>query len=334
MPASLTPNEVDALMDAIDDGRIDTAAEAEPVDQKAETRIKAFDLTSRDRIIRGRMPTLDVINARTARALANTLSDMLQEDVDVSCEPATPIKLGEFLSYQSEPACINLISLAPLLGSGLLCVQPDLFFVLLDTVFGGSEPGERSPVGLTNGRDYTSIELDFARNLVTNWAACARNAWAGVRPFEPGYLHTEISPGHVSIGSISDVVISTTYLVRLTNFEGKIELAIPYTSLDPIKHLLLEHRTEESAADRRHWQDRLFDALSEVPLKLRIEFGRASMLLAKLIDLKPGDLVRLNSHPDGRLPMHIESRPKAWVTPVEINGNLAFEFDEWRNHDR
>ncbi|RME20563.1 MAG: flagellar motor switch protein FliM, partial [Deltaproteobacteria bacterium] len=113
MPPTLSQNEVDALMDALEQGQIDTD------DGKAsgpQPEAKPYDLTSRDRIVRGSMPMLDVVNGRMARRLAQRLSDQLQEDVSLTAQPAAPMKLGEFLSYQPQPACINIVGFAPLLG--------------------------------------------------------------------------------------------------------------------------------------------------------------------------------------------------------------------------
>jgi len=329
MPPTLSQNEVDALMDALEEGRIDTTS-GQTESGQAEAEARPFDLTSRDRIVRGSMPMLDVINGRLARRLGGILADELQTEIQVTAQPAAPIKLGEFLSYQPQPSCINLISFPPLLGTGLLCIQPNLFFTMLNMVFGGD--GDKPAEAVA--RDLTAIELDFARTLVERWASSAASAWAETHPLQPVYLATEISPEHVSIGAASDVVISTTFDVRLgEQVEGKFELAIPYASLEPIRSRLMEHPTEETTEDRQRWTEGLYQALLEVPLRLRVELGRSSMPLQQMLALRGGDVVRLNSHPQMQLPLFVAGRLKAEVLPVQANGNLAFRFEDWRSHD-
>lgn len=327
MPPTLSQNEVDALMDALEQGQIDTEEQSAGT---AQPEFKPFDLTSRDRIVRGSMPMLDVINARLARHWSALLSDMLRDELNITAQPAAPIKLGEFLSYQSHPACINLVSLPPLLGTGLLCFQPNLFFTMLDTVFGGSS---KQPI-MAESRDLTPIELDFARTLVGGWAECAAAAWAGTHPVQPAYLQTEISPDHVLVGTASDVVMSTTYDVRLgEQLESKIELAVPYSTLEPIRDRLMQHPTEETDSDRHRWQENLLQALYDVPLRIKVDLGRTPIPVSRLLALSPGAVIRLHSHPQALLPLFVAGELKAEVAPVQVNGNLAFRFEHWRSHD-
>jgi flagellar motor switch protein FliM len=332
LPPTLSQNEVDALMDALQDGQIDSDTSSDD-DRAGADDIKAFDLTSRDRIVRGRMPTLDVIHWRLAHQFGRRLGTLLRSEVELLPETALPMKLGEFLSYQASPACINLLSLSPLQGTGLFCIQADLFYLIFDAVLGG--PGLNSEQGamIPGGRDFTAVELDFASDLVRLFSQDAQSAWEEVYPLEPAYLQTEVSPDQVSTGTASDVMMTTTFQVKLGNREGKLDLALPYSSLEPIKSRLLEQHMEETAADRALWKKRLREAFDEVRLELCLELGRASMSLSDLLHLAPGDIVRLDSQPEGPLSLNIEKRPKAWVSPLEVSGNLGFEFQEWRDDD-
>ena len=279
------------------------------------------------------MPTLDLIHGRIASRLADALSDLLQDEVEVHTEACAPVKLAEFLSYQSSPACINLISFAPLLGTGLLCFPIDMFYALLDAVLGGEGADGSQQETSTNGRDFTAIERDFACKLTETWSASASEGWSEFHPVRPAYLGSENSPDLVNVGNASDVVITTTFQVKTSRLAGKIELAIPYASLDPIKHRLSEQHTDESAADRRRWRERLVGALLKVPVGMQVELGRVGFSVEDLLALRPGTLVRLDRHPATELDLRISGRPKARVMPLEVNGNLAFEFKEWRNNE-
>ncbi len=329
MPPTLSQSEVDALMEALQDGDAESA-EGSVVSDDGD--IQSYDLTSRDRIVRGRMPTLDVIHGRLSHMFSQRLSAMLKMDVDIVPEPAHPMKLGEFLSYLSAPACINLLALDPLQGAGLVSLQPDLFFLILDSVFGGPGPSAEVPA-IPGGRTFTSIELDFAAQFMRDFCMDMESAWSEVYAIKPAYLQTEISPDHVAIGSASDVVMSASMTVRLGEREGKIDLALPYASIEPIKPRLVEQHMEESPADRQRWLKKLQDAVFQIKLDLRLELGKTNINVFDLLRLQPGDVVRLDRHPGAPLPLMTGEKFNAWGNPLEVNGNLAFEFDQWRRDE-
>ncbi len=330
MPPTLTENEVDALMTALHDGQVNTE---EGIDEANGNTVEPFDLTSRDRIVRGRMPTLDAIHNKLVRRFNRSLSNLLCSPLEISVEPTRPMKLGEFLSYQSSPGCINLISLHPLLGTGMLCIDPQLFFSFLNLVFGG-KGNQESDNQESPERDFTPVEVEFARSLVEIFCADAESEWSDVHPVKPTYLSTEMSPKHLTIGSASDVMMVTNFTVLIAGMEGRIELAIPYTSLEPIKHMLVEHHTDESADDRDAWHERLWQAFLGVPLRMQIELGRSRMSFDHLLSLSSGDVIRLDKNPDSSLRLQLGGLLKGAVNPLEKNGNLAFEFSEWRTHDQ
>lgn len=329
MPPTLSQSEVDALMEALQEGDLESddgsfAAQDEDV--------QSYDFASRDRIVRGRMPTLDVIHGRLAHRFSQRLSALLKMDIEIIAEVAHPMKLGEFLSYLSAPACINLLALDPLQGAGLVSLQPDLFFLILDSIFGGTGPKAEVPA-VPGGRTFTSIELDFAAQMMREFCEDMESAWAEVHPIKPAYLQTEVSPDHVAIGSASDVVMSAAMTVRLGEREGKIDLAIPYASIEPIKPRLVEQHMEESSLDRERWLNRLRDVVLKIELDLKLELGKTDISVIDLLRLQAGDVVRLDRHPGAPLPIMTGKRLKAWGTPLEVNGNLAFQFERWRRDE-
>jgi flagellar motor switch protein FliM len=336
MPPTLTPNEVDALMEALQEGRLDDLPE--PQDEAtavvaAPKDVRPYDLVSRNRIVRGRMPTLDAVSGRLARRVMRTLADLGLGDIEVSADPAAPLKLGEFLSYQSFPASIHLISLQPLQGTGLVCIQPDLFYTWLDLAFGGrATEGAPLAVRRTN-QDISPVEADFARTLLDAWCGDMAACWAEVHPLQPKYLRSEIAPDNLTIAPTSEVVMSTTFQIKQGQRRGRIDVALPYQSLEPIRHRLADHPTEETSEDRRRWQERLSESVRQVPLRLSAELGHFPIHLRQLNSLAPGDVIRLDRRPDQPLTLRMAEQAKGWVLPLVQGGNLALEFQAWRSHD-
>jgi flagellar motor switch protein FliM len=332
MPPTLSKNEVDALMDALNEGHVDAPSDDDQAQQLDED-VKTLDLTSRDRIVRGRMPTLDVIHGRLAQRFGTRLCALLRRDAELLPEVAQPQKLGEFLSYQPTPACIHLIGLSPLQGTGLVCLQPELFFFLLDAVFGGRGLTAGPGTGRTGGRELTSIELAFAADLIGGFAQDMSSAWVEVRALKPNYLSTVVVPEHVAIGTPSDVVMASTFRLRTGSHEFRMDIVLPYSALEPIKSRLVEQHMEETPADRQRWLERLQTSLERVPLRLQLELGRTRISLVELMRLSPGDVIRLDRAPSSRLPLRAGDRVVSWVAPLRIDGNLGFEFQEWRSDE-
>lgn len=339
MPPTLSQNEVDALMEALQDGRIDTDSEKTVVTRAPggaagkTPEVKPYDLVSRERVVRGRMPTLDVIHGRLARLLSQALGELGLPEIEVLSDPAVPQKMGEFLSYQGSPACINLLAIPPLQGTALLCIQPNLFFTLLSMAFGGQALASDAALPARSRADLSPVETEFARMLAEAFSRAAAAAWSEIVPLKPAYLRTEVSADHLMTAGSGDPVMACSFLVRLAGMEGRLELALPYASLEPVKPRLAEHPQEESPSDRERWMRNLRLAVAQVPLRLSVELGRCMMSLRRLLDLQVGQIVRLEGHPGGPLRLFLGGAPKGLATPVEQNGKFAIEFLEWRRPD-
>ncbi|NMB73987.1 MAG: hypothetical protein GYA21_02520 [Myxococcales bacterium] len=326
-------------MEALQDGRIDTAQERTVITRTPggatgkTPEVKPYDLVSRERVVRGRMPTLDAIHGRLARGLSQQLCELGLPEAEIASDPAAPQKMGEFLSYQTSPACINLLSIPPLQGTALLCVQPNLFFALLSMAFGGQAMVADAALPVRPRADLSAVETEFARLLSEAFARAAAAAWSEVLALKPAYLRTEVSAEHLMTGSSGDLVMACAFPMRVADVEGRLDLALPYTSLEPVKPRLAEHPQEESPADRERWQRNLRLAVAHVPLRLSIELGRSAMSLRRLLDLQVGQVVRLEEHPGGPLRLFLGGAHKGVAIPVEQNGKFAIEFVEWRKPD-
>ena len=129
----LSQDEIDALLHGVDDGDID------PYDETDEAGIKSYDLASQDRIVRGRMPTLEMINERFARYTRISLFNLLRRNADVSTGGVQIMKFGEYIHTLYVPTSLNLCKVRPLRGTSLFVLDAKLVFKLVDNFFGPSE---------------------------------------------------------------------------------------------------------------------------------------------------------------------------------------------------
>ena len=231
---NLSKEDIDSLLSAVDEGKISAAQAEKMLGDAGGTGSGAIksDLLSQDRIIRGRLPTLDIINDRFARQLRITLSNSIRKVMQVSVENTTLMKYGEFLNYLPAPSCLNIVRFQPLRGSCIVTIEAKLIYAFLNNFFGGvTNPKEK-----LEGRDFTAIELMIIRKLMTFVLEEYERCWQPVYQINSEYLRTETNPQFLTVVPLSDVVLVTSFEIEMENLRGMIQIVIPYSTVEPIRH--------------------------------------------------------------------------------------------------
>jgi flagellar motor switch protein FliM len=305
MSQILSQNEVDALLSAVTEGELSAVEQTvEAVDEKAGYR--PYDLTSKDRIFRGKMPLLDLINDKFSRALRTTLNLNLRKAVGVEVEPTRLIKYGEFLNSLPLPTCINIFSMNPLRGSGLFILESRFVYILIDLFCGGSAVSKYR----VEGREFTSIELRLVQRIVQNGLRDLEKAWETVYPLDVELVRTEINPQFVSIAPTDDVVVVITLTVDVEDSTGKIQVVVPYASLEPIKEKLQGGFVRNIEDSDNVWHDHLRESVRAARVETTTVFGRTAVTIRELLALKTGDVLQLDKYADEDIHVLVEGRPK------------------------
>ncbi|MBN2333711.1 MAG: flagellar motor switch protein FliM [Deltaproteobacteria bacterium] len=286
MSQVLTQQEIDALLQGVSDGDIETEAGFEPV---AEEDVSRYDLTSQERIIRGKMPTLEIINQRFSRNFRAALSGLLHRVIDVTPLVTDMMKFGEFLKTIPVPASIHLFKMDPLRGLALMVVESKLVFSLIDMFFGGSG---RDTVKV-EGRDFTSIEERVIKKVVEAALHCMEEAWNPIHDLQFSFVRSEINPQFVSIVPPSDVVILSTYTLEMEEFSGAITVCLPYSLVEPMRNKLYAGFQSERLEVDVTWLERLISRLMEVDVELSATLGTTSVTPRQLLGLEVGDIITL-----------------------------------------
>ena len=302
MAQVLSQDEVDALLQGISEGEIPTQTD-KPVH---EENIKFFDLASQDRIIRGRMPTLEMIHERFCRQFRTAISNMLRRPVDISVISTEMLKYAEFMRTVPVPTSMHVFRIDPLKGYSLLVVEGKLVFALIDNFFGGK--------GATRfkleGRDFTAIEQRVIRKVVEMVLEHYEAAWQPTHEVRMEWTRAETNPQFAAIVPGSDVVVAVQCELDLEESQGKLTFIIPYSCVEPIKDKLnTGFQTEHSLIDR-HWQVRLREQIREVEVECHAELGHTTISGRDLLHLAVGDVIQLDE--DTAMPMQvfIENVPK------------------------
>ena len=272
MSQVLSQSEVDALLSAVSDNRVD--ADDEGLDEGIASGVVHYDLANQDRIIRGRMPTLDIINDRFIRLFRVTLSNSLRKMANLSVNSTGPLKFSEFMNSLPLPSCLNILRLEPLRGAGVMVIESKLLYALVDSFFGGNDV----PYTKIEGKDFTQIEIKIARRVVLSAIDDLEKAWEPVYPLKIGYSRTEINPQFVAVVPPSDVVIATTFDVELEKVSGTIKIVIPYSTLEPIKSKLSVGFQSEQLEVDFIWINRVKEQIMQTTANIVVKLGEATLI--------------------------------------------------------
>lgn len=301
----LSQAEVDALLNAVAEGSLDNNVGAVKKDEVRKD-VQSFDLTNQDRVIRGKMPTLDLIYERFVRLFRMSLSNSLRKIASISIISTDLLKFGEFVNTLPIPSCVGILRSETLRGSALLVFESKLAYALIDSYFGGTD----RPYTKSDGKEFTRIELMIMNKVLQLGIADLEEAWAPVHKIGLMHLRTETNPQFVGVVPLSDVIISTTFEVELENASGTIALVIPYSTIEPIKNKLNSSFQSDSDRTDKVWIQNLETHMEQVEANVSVNLGETSITVADLVNLNIGDIIPLGQDCDGELQLKVEGVPK------------------------
>lgn len=307
----LSQSEVDALLAAVSDGEVTTAdnPKTESVGSvKTEGKnVVNYDLTSQDRIIRGRLPQLEVIYEKFMRAFRVSLSSTLRKIASITLTSTEFLKFGEFINTLPMPTCMSVLRFGTLRGSALMVIESKLAYALVDSFFGGAD----RPYTKIDGKEFTQIELSIVKKVVELAINDLENAWASVEKIDCSFVRTEVNPQFVGIVPPTDVVIASTFDVELENATGTISVVVPYATIEPIKQKLQSgFQVESDQTDKKLWTAIIKEQLLETNCEVKVNLGQTEILLQDLMGMKIGDVIPLDQDATGEIDIQIENVKK------------------------
>ncbi len=276
----LSQDEIDALLHGVDEGDIDT------YDEIDDDGVRPYDLASQDRIVRGRMPTLEMINERFARYTRISLFNLLRRNADVSTSGIQIMKFGEYIHTLYVPTSLNLVKVRPLRGTGLFILDARLVFKLVDNFFGGE--GRHAKI---EGREFTPTETRIVQMVLNQVFNDMKEAWQAVLKVDFEYLSSEVNPAMANIVSPSEVVVVSTFHVELDGGGGELHMALPYSMIEPIREVLdAGVQSDIDDVDER-WVNALQEDIKEVLVPINATVCRRRISLRDVARFKVGDVI-------------------------------------------
>jgi flagellar motor switch protein FliM len=284
----LSQDEVDALLQGI-------TGESQKVEQEEQAAggIRDYDLASQERIVRGRMPTMEVINERFARNIRIGLFNLIRKSPEVSIGGIKVQKYSAFLREIVVPTNFNIMSVKPLRGSGLIVCDPNLVFAVIDALFGGAGKYHTR----IEGRDFSPTENRVIQRLVEAICVEYRKAWLGVYPLDLEYQRSEMQPQFANIATPGEIVVATSFTLEIGDTTGTIHFCIPYSTLEPIRDVLYSTIQGDSVEPDRRWIRLLQTEIQAAQVQLVAELGHAPATVEQLLSFKAGDFIELDLEP-------------------------------------
>lgn len=285
---TLTQDEVDALLAGVTGET--QAADASPVDASG---VRQYDLSSQERIVRGRMPTLEIVHERFARNFRIGLFNFMRRSPDISVGPVKVQKYSAFLRNIVVPTSINIMHIRPLRGSGLLICDPVLVFSIIDNLFGGSGSNHVR----VEGREFSPTEQRIILRLVEVIAAEYTKAWSTIYPITLEYARSEMHTQFANVATPSEIVVTATFRIEIGEGGGDLHICIPYSTFEPIRETLYSPLQGDQAEPDRRWVTLLTQQIKSATVELTAELAQQESSVRALLGLKAGDFIELNRNP-------------------------------------
>lgn len=316
MSQILSQSEVDALLKGISDGEVETE---KPDVQIDSMDVRPYDLTSHKKIVRERLPSLEITNEKFARLLRSTLSSLLKKVVAINTSSVDMIKYQDFLRTLPFPTSMHIFRMKPLKGEMVYVVESRLIFALVDILFGGSGRDDFK----LEGRDFTPIENNIVKRIVKSSLDNLEEAWRNLVPVEVSYVRAEGNPQFAQIVAPQDMVMVTSFEVEMDYVSGKMTLCIPYSTLEPIREKLQgSYQTDKLESDRE-FSSRFREELHFAEVSLCAELGNTELPGREIAELKPGDVIILDQYFNDEINIFLEGQLKFKGQPGRRRGTQA-----------
>jgi len=312
----LSQDEVDALLKGVN-GDEDASGPSEQ-----EAGVRPYNLAKQERIVRGRMPTLEILNERFARYLRIGLFNFMRKSPEISVGPIKVCKYSEFVRNLVVPTNLNIVHAKPLRGSALVVFEPTLVFTVVDNLFGGDSRFHTR----IEGRDFTSTEQRIIQRMLEVVLEGYTRAWKPVHPISFEYVRSEMHTQFANIATPSEIVVTTSFSVELGSAGGDIHICIPYSTLEPIRDVLYSSTQADNSEPDTRWMRMLTKQVQFAEVDLVAQLARTQITLGQILNMRAGDIIDLDLKPT--LTAEVDGVPVFECRYGVLNGQYSIKIDQ------
>ena len=312
----LSQEEVDALLKGV------SGDQEELVKEVDVSGVKPYNLATQERIVRGRMPTMEIINERFARLLRISMFNFLHRSTEISIGPVKVEKYSEFIRNLVVPTNLNLVHFKPLRGIALIVFDPNMVFLIVDNLFGGDGRFHTR----VEGRDFTLTEQRIIQRILELVFEAYAKSWAPVYPIEVEFIRSEMNTQFANIATPNEVVVSTTFSLELGPMSGEMHFCLPYSMIEPIRDLLTSSMQGETLEMDKRWVRLMTQQIQTAEVELVTNLGTASSSLRRILDLQVGDVIPLVMEPI--VQAKVDGVPVLECSYGKLNGQYALRVEK------
>ncbi|MCA1937798.1 MAG: flagellar motor switch protein FliM [Dechloromonas sp.] len=314
----LSQDEVDALLKGV------TGETDEPEEHGGDdASIRAYNLGTQERIVRGRMPTLELVNERFARYLRIGLFNYMHRNAEISVGPIRVQKYSEFIRNLVVPTNLNLVAAKPLRGTALFVFDPNLVFLVVDNMFGGDGRFHTR----VEGRDFTATEQRIIQGLLGVVFAEYSKSWKPVYDITFEYIRSEMNSQFANIATPSEIVVSTSFTLEFGGATADMHICFPYSMLEPIRDLLYSTMQSDQLSTDKRWIITLRKQLQGAEVEIVAQLGSGTVSLRDILKLKPGDVIPITIPP--RVEALVDNVPLIECSYGQQNGQYALRVEKF-----
>jgi len=312
----LSQDEVDALLRGV------TGENEEKKEEVPVGGVRPYNLATQERIVRGRMPTLEIINERFARLLRIGLFNFMRRTAEISVGPVRVVKYSEFVRNLVVPTNLNLVQARPLRGTALFIFDPNLVYLVIDNLFGGDGRFHSR----VEGRDFTPTEQRIIQRMLEVVFADYEKSWMAVFPVKFEYMRSEMNTQFANIATPNEVVITTTFNIELGASGGEFHVCMPYAMIEPIRDLLYSSLQGDHLDVDKRWVRQLSKQVQTAEVEMIATLGSTMLRISDIIKMKAGDFIALDV-PD-RVVAEVDGVPVLDCQYGVFNGQYALKVHQ------
>nr|WP_311526934.1 flagellar motor switch protein FliM [uncultured Ralstonia sp.] len=316
----LSQEEIDALLKGVSDD-----ADDDPVEAADPSGVRTYNLGSQERIVRGRMPTLEIINERFARNWRIGLFNFMRRNAEISVGPVKVQKYSEFIRNLVVPTSLNLVHVKPLRGTALFVFDPNLIFLVVDNLFGGDGRFHMR----VEGRDFTDVEQRIIQRMLQLVFEHYARAWQPVYPIDFEFLRMEMHTEFANVATPNEVVVTTSFSIELGNNGGDVHICMPYTMIEPIRDRLTSAIQGEALEVDRRWLRLLSQQVQTAEVELIADLATAKVQVSDILNMKAGDVIPLEL--DESVTAKVDGVPVMECNYGTFNGQYALRVNRMLN---
>ncbi|MDO8961820.1 MAG: flagellar motor switch protein FliM [Methylophilus sp.] len=312
----LSQDEIDALLKGVEGDQGDDKPDAD------DSSVRNYNLATQERIVRGRMATLEIINERFARLLRIELFNFLRRTVEVSVGPVRIIKYTDFIRNLVVPTNLNLVHANPLRGTALMVLDPTLVFLVVDNMFGGDGRFHTR----VEGRDFTQTEQRIIHRILGIVFESYGKAWEPVYPVTFEYIRSEMNTQFANIATPNEVVVAITFNIELGPASGEMHFCVPYSMVEPIKDLLTSPLQGEVLGVDKRWVKLMTQQVQAAEVEIVADLAKTKIHLGEVLNLKAGDVIPISI--DNAIEAKIDGIPVMECKYGLFNGQYALRVEK------